>query len=55
MTATLRMRLEAYLMGHGWTKHTDKGPMPMYSKGEEKGLYFAEAVMAQCEEEGRTA
>jgi hypothetical protein len=67
MIPTLRDRLEAYLKAHGWTKHIDKGPMPMYSKtaappssappGYSKEtrefLYFAEAVLAQCEEEER--
>jgi hypothetical protein len=50
---TLRDRLEAYLKGHGWTKHIDKGTMPMYSKDTREFLYFAEAVLAQCEEEER--
>lgn len=49
---TLRELIQDHLRRHGWTEDTKRGPMPVWSKpGVEDCLYFAEAVILQCEAE----
>jgi hypothetical protein len=51
--SSLRRQIETYMHGKGWVKH-EGGLMPVYKRGDQL-LFFAEAVMEQCEAEERAS